>query len=301
MGLWTTIKKAYNHPRLAGQRLNQLYFTRGHYRKYNPNGMDIFAGDWDNLIILDACRYDMLKESVDPEQDVKKRLSRGSSTAEWLRGNVASRTLLDTVYITANPQLTNLQPELGADFHRVYNLWETDWEKDVETVPPKTTANRVREIAPKHPQKRRLIHFIQPHLKFLGPSAAQLPSPQNALWHRIMRGQIDVDHDLLSRAYRENLDLVLDQVWPLVDDLEGKTAISSDHGNFVGERITPVPVRHYGHPSGVYREGTVLVPWLELDTDSRREIIKGDSINTGKQGNDATVSDRLDALGYIDS
>jgi len=42
----------------VGRRINTLYHSRLGSRIGNPQGIDIFGQDWDNLIILDARRYD---------------------------------------------------------------------------------------------------------------------------------------------------------------------------------------------------------------------------------------------------
>ena len=57
---------------------------------------------WDNLIILDSCRYDVFKQVID-EFDIRGklgvRLSRGSTTHEFLRENFKG-DFKDIIYIT---------------------------------------------------------------------------------------------------------------------------------------------------------------------------------------------------------
>lgn len=54
--------------------------------------------DWDNLLILDSCRYDLFSE-VAVEDGLKGELttfrSRGSSSSEFLKENFAGRTYDD--------------------------------------------------------------------------------------------------------------------------------------------------------------------------------------------------------------
>jgi hypothetical protein len=52
-------------------------------------------------------------------------------------------------------------------------------------------------------------------------------------------------------AYKENLRHVLKNVEDLLEIINGKTVITSDHGNLIGDRLSPIPVRGYGHPSGL--------------------------------------------------
>jgi hypothetical protein len=83
------VVKAVKHPIFIAREMNILYHSRLRTRRFNPHGIDIFEEDWDNLIILDACRYDALR-AVLPEYDLdgalESRISRGSATPEFLRG-----------------------------------------------------------------------------------------------------------------------------------------------------------------------------------------------------------------------
>ena len=68
--------------------------------------MFILDEDWDNLIILDACRYDFFKEEIEKRQIdgyLKKVISRGSHTLNFLKENFTEDYYNDIVYITANP------------------------------------------------------------------------------------------------------------------------------------------------------------------------------------------------------
>ena len=60
------------------------YLVGGYYRKLAPNkGTFVMNEDWDNLIILDACRYDLFNAVAGINSDYI--ISRGSDTAEFLR------------------------------------------------------------------------------------------------------------------------------------------------------------------------------------------------------------------------
>lgn len=97
-------------------------------------------------------------------------------------------------------------------------------------------------------------------------------------------------------AYQENIELVLDVVEPLLDDIDGKTVVSSDHSNLVGDWISPIPCRGYGHPPTIYVNEPVKVPWLTIDGD-RREIT-ADPPETHDEPEADVIEDRLSALGY---
>jgi hypothetical protein len=117
------LKRGLSTPALFLREVNRLYHRRLNGRDYNTDGVDIFAEDWDVLAILDACRYDLFAERVDLPGQLEARESRGSSTVEFLRGNVDGRDLLDTVYVTANPKLAEHAEEIEAQFHAVVDVW----------------------------------------------------------------------------------------------------------------------------------------------------------------------------------
>ncbi|MFC7028075.1 hypothetical protein ACFQH8_12520 [Halomicroarcula sp. GCM10025710] len=91
------------NPGLAVREVNRLYHTRLGRQTGNPRGIDIFEEDWDNLLILDACRYDMFEEQHSLPGRLESRISKSSHTSEFLQSNFADRDLRDTVYVTASP------------------------------------------------------------------------------------------------------------------------------------------------------------------------------------------------------
>jgi hypothetical protein len=86
------VKRAIRNPKLIVRQLNRVY-----HRKGNEKEIGVFSEDWDNLIILDACRYDTLPKLNHFSEDVEKKISRGSSTIEFLRGSISRRSFPDNV------------------------------------------------------------------------------------------------------------------------------------------------------------------------------------------------------------
>ena len=61
----SNIKTAVKQPRKALTEINRLFEQGFDIRAspaHNPKGIDILSADWDNLIILDACRFDTFEE-----------------------------------------------------------------------------------------------------------------------------------------------------------------------------------------------------------------------------------------------
>jgi hypothetical protein len=118
-----------------------------------------------------------------------------------------------------------------------------------------------------------------------------------SFWNRVLTGEVDHDDRELYAAYVENLVRVLEYVEGLLDVLEGKTVLTADHGQMIGERSTPIPMKEYGHPPGIYTPELVEVPWLVIDSGRRREITAGD-ISVRSTVAQAVVDQRLRDLGY---
>jgi hypothetical protein len=75
------------------------------------SGIKVMDEDWDNLIILDACRYDIFKNhSKFINQNIEKKVSQGSWTLEFIKSNFVGKSFHDTVYVTSNV-FSNIIPE----------------------------------------------------------------------------------------------------------------------------------------------------------------------------------------------
>lgn len=307
MSLLEDLRLGVQNPALLGRKFNQIFYRSRTRKPFNTQGIDIFAQDWDTLIILDACRFDLFESVCKIPGNLSSAKSRGTATAEWLTGNFADRKLWDVVYVTANPMLYRKQSEINVEFHEVFDIWNGDaWDDDIGTVPPDAVTKQAIQAAKKYPNKRLLIHFVQPHYPFLGSTKEfdkghMDPDRQSGLttWMQVMTGRINATRDELWRLYEDNLRQVLPAVEELIDTLDGKTIVSSDHGNMFGERSGPIPIREWGHPPSIYTEELVTVPWLEVEFEGKRRTVTSEPPleETGTNGQSAT--DRLENLGYL--
>jgi len=107
-------------------------------RNYSvKNAVRVMDEQWDYLIILDACRYDVFADIVD--KNVGFVISGGSTTYEWLEWNFNGR-YKDVIYIAGNPHFAtaNLVKTFGFNpFFKVIEVWDYGWDKKLKTVPPK--------------------------------------------------------------------------------------------------------------------------------------------------------------------
>lgn len=307
------LRRVLDQPKLLVRELNRLYHTRLDRRSYNPDGVDIVTAEWDNLLILDACRYDTFAARADLPGRLEQRRSRGSMTAEFLRANFDGRDLHDTVYVTATPMFywNRNRGDVEATFHREINVWRDDgWDEEFHTVRPETMAEYTMEAAEDYPNKRLLVHFVQPHFPAIGPTGREHPELNSLqVWDAIDKGDLNLSDAVLQRAFVENLDAVLPHVATLLGTLLGKTVVTADHGQMFGERSFPIPFREYGHPPGIYTDELLSVPWLVHTNGSRREItaeepetepVRGDETGPADMGvDDDVVTNRLEDLGYL--
>jgi len=295
------VRRGLENPAYFGRELNRLYHRRFYQCDFNPDGVAVVDEDWDNLVILDACRYDDFADLHTLPGELQARESRGSHTVEFLQGNFAGRQLLDTVYVTASPQFHFKQ--IDAQFHAVENVWDSEhWDADAGTVRPETMADCTRSMVERYPNKRLIIHFVQPHYPFIGEESgfggSLTDSEAIDIWGRLMKGTAEVSPTAIRRAYRQNLETALPSVRETLDALNGRTVVTADHGNMFGERATPFPIREWGHPPGVYTEQLVRVPWL-VHEGERRDI-RASSAIASETGAESDPTEQLRQLGYLE-
>ena len=203
-----------------------------------------------------------------PGNNARRRNSRGATSAEFIRGNFRGRTLHDVVYVSANAWFAKLRDDLDSEVHE-FVLVERD-AADGLTSRPETVTDRALEAAKSFPNKRLIVHYMQPHQPYLGSTADGLAFG-STLGETVRRNDLSAAE--VRRLYRENLDLALSAVDRLLDSIDGKTVISADHGEALGERERPLPVRFYGHMDGLYMPELVTVPWHVCEHDNRRRIV----------------------------
>ena len=272
------LKFAAQSPKSVVRELNRLGHTRLRSQDYNSDGICVLDEDWDNLIILDACRYDLFAERSDLPGTLEGRISRAGATQEFIRSNFANRHLHDTVYLTANSWLHRLKDEIDAEVYKLIDLHLEDpdgryHDDDFKVVPPGVMTKRAAEIVEKYPNKRLVIHYIQPHHPFMGPTGREHFQHRTAFMNEMIDESDDITPQLVRQAYVENLDIVLSSVADLLPSLPGKTVISADHGEMVGERHDFVPVRDYGHHPGIYNNSLTRIPWHVVENGSRKRIV----------------------------
>ncbi|WP_435358644.1 hypothetical protein [Haloarchaeobius sp. DFWS5] len=292
-------------PWRIGNKINKQYYSRGK-TSHNPKGQSIFDRDWDNLIILDAARADTFTSICSLEGKYGNHISLGAGSHEFVRANFAGKDLRDTVIVTANAFYQKVMQEEGYKIHDLHAVKEYE-HNELQTRfvesgrggwnMPGPVTEKAKEFSERYPNKRLVIHYHQPHSPYIGETGVEFfdDIPHKLAYKQ--RREINVSEEILERAYRENLEIAIKSAGELVDSLTGKTVVSADHGEMLGERGPVVPIKYYGHMTGLYTKQLTNVPWFIIDSSDRKSIERG-SGNEEIIEQDECVDDRLRELGY---
>jgi hypothetical protein len=306
--IFSEIRENYDDRLWWRNRLTERVIAPSHRRFGSSDGaVRVMDEDWDNLLVLDACRADLFETVADTGDfdEYRRVTSLGSMTEEWTERNFQAHEFGDTVYIACNP----ITSRVAADaFHDLQEVWRDSFDEERKAIMPEPIADAARDAYERYPDKRLLVHFLQPHIPFVDSpdlvfrdwwspegsfDEADADPPRN-VWGAMAMGL--VEYEEVWDAYERNLRLVLGEAMDLAADLPGKTVLTSDHGNMMGERTWPVPIRLYGHPRDLRAKPLVTVPWAVLEGE-RRDIID-DGIGSSPEAEEDEITDRLQALGY---
>lgn len=230
--------------------------------------------DWDNLIILDSCRYDLFKKNIKMDGELHTRLSLGKSSHKFMSENfsIEEDSHDDIIYVTANHD----KPlNRNAFFKFIDN--NDKWDEELGTIPPEPVIVRAKKYAKQYSNKRIIVHLMQPHSPFIDENGKIIDSRgwtvprvddyeykpnKSRIWDMISEG-IVTEADAWY-AYKKCLQYVLNYVKDFVRYVDGKTVITSDHARMFGERPTIFSDKKYGKHA--YTLPSIIVPWFVIGT-----------------------------------
>lgn len=268
-----------------------------------PVGTNVYDREWDLLVILDAARYDLVREVADEYEylgDVNSIWSVGSWSAEWVSNTFDGthrNAVNETTYVSGNPHTTakNLDVEsLGA----LENVWHYGVDSETGTVLPETLTDVAIHQSRTNNPPRMIVHYMQPHWPFIPEPISDrefLGDDEEGgdPWERLRLGE--VERGAVWRSYRENLRYVLDYLPVLLENVDAeRVAITADHRNGLGEFGV------FGHPSQVLTPELRKVPWSEttaMDKKTRKPELCQYNRSDSDVGTDR--EELLENLGYL--
>lgn len=248
-------------------------------------GIDIMSEDWDNLVILDAYRSDYFEKFSRFEGEYKQVVSKGDHSHEFVKKNFSQKHW-DLIVVTANVWYEKSPYTSENTFFKLINPASSRSKSHREV-----TEEAINQIE-NHPDKRLIIHYMSPHAPFEGELAKKLVRPPwRDLYHMFTNNLIN--KHTLRQAYIETIEVIESEIEMLLPHLKGKTVITSDHGENLGERQHCFTLHDHGNPSKECR----LVPWLVLEFNDRKEL-KSENPEEYDVLNESDVEKRLEYLGY---
>lgn len=218
-------------------------------------------GEWDWLVILDACRYDYFAR-LWRRSRVEPRVSPGSCTLEFLDW---LPDMPDAVVVTGHPFVLERADKFG-------RVIDAGFSEELNTCPPwRVTQCLKLNYTAVTRYRRRILWFLQPHHPLIGeprldvgiftdPRAREL-TPQARASLMYMKARM---RGILSKAYESNLRLALRELEKALPVMRGKVIVTSDHGEGLGEPLRPGDRPVFSHPCARDEWEVRLVPYAVL-------------------------------------
>jgi hypothetical protein len=272
------------------------------------------GSDW-CLIVLDACRYDYLREwDTLFNGNLIPVKSAGHDTFEYVR--LCWPDEYDYPYISGATPINGVKRDYDNEhFRRLYggyvpmdhleiiDVWEFGWDASLGTCPPQA----VTDAALDHSRSENLVaHYFQPHAPYIGETKLlghhdneharphQGTPIDEPIWGAVKYG--DVSDLELRSAYRNNLKVALKEVCRLIHKTDfDRYVIMGDHGEALGEW------GRYSHPR-VNHPHIRTAPWFEVSGLTQQGERFADQAGGRESGGDTdmNVEERLSALGYVE-
>ena len=291
----------------SARDVHESALRHGVSRVYWPEGTPVFEEDWDVLLVLDACRADLLAAVRDEYEFLDApdtRLSVDSTSHRWMEKNFSAAyadDLRETAYVTGNPYSDGVLAE--REFRLLDEAWKYAWDDDLGTIHPRPLTDRAIAVGRDLDPGRLIVHYMQPHYPFVRHREVDDGIPlaffregvtdtdrERDVWSQFKEGELTESE--VRELYLDNLRYVLDDVGLLLANLDAETVvISADHGNAFGEFGV------YGHPPGMPFRSVREVPWYATSaTDTGEYVPETEPPDSESNG---TVDERLRDLGYL--
>ena len=274
-----------------------------------PDGHDFWLGDWDVLVILDACRPDLMREACTSTSydwlpafdELVTVRSPASSSRGWMEAHFDEnheREVSRTGYITSNLFVREYQVERFATFNEV--LADLELADSVRLVEPRKLTDQAVNVWRNRDTLdvgRLIVHYMQPHTPFRSHPEWFTDADSSTGWGlgfvELRDGKLNPE--AFREAYLDNLLWVLEDIDLLVHNCDANITVTADHGNGLGEWGI------YGHPNGIPLDVVREVPWIQVSgTDERtyKPELPDGYLEQHHNLTEDDVKDQLKALGY---
>lgn len=225
--------------------------------------------DWRNVIILDACRYDYFKETVNENKygfQFEPVWSPGGDTGRWYTNMWVDGEYDDTILVSDSPVPWRRDNGMHqAKFYRSYPLWKNRGKTLGEFPPLKELIEQALKYKYVNKNKRMLLHLVPPHLPYYHDEGIKLLLKEfgkNVVGDGMIYLKME-DYgkkhgwDKVITQYKKSIEFALDTI--LKYDWGEQTIVTSDHGELIGEG------KRYTHSLG-FTEDPLLrtVPWASI-------------------------------------
>lgn len=306
-----------DHGILTGTRFAATELGIGGARRLGKRinyGRPFWEKEWDVLVILDACRWDLMQEVAACWEFLPDRIpetySPASASEEFLERHVREpyrEEISETALVSANA-FTRHHWVRDAGWAHLDEVWTHSWDDEEGTVLPRPVTDGAirhwREYGQdsESPTERMIVWYLQPHAPFIeaewseGFERREIGDGAGvgkSVWHRYRDGELS--REQLWTAYRKNLNYVLDDVDLLLSNLDAdRVAITADHGNCLGEWGV------YGHPKYVPVPALKRIPWVEVQARDAGTHEPDPHAERRADLSTDEVDDRLRQLGYLE-
>ena len=255
----------------------------------------IVAGEWDVLVVLDACRADAYQQVVGRSEVVR---SPAVCTAGWIKAVWPVFARSEGVrYYNANPVVdrTLASMDVAPSTFELTPMWRSLWGRHgagrIPSVHPQAISGYIWANQCPIPT---VVHYLQPHSPYIGDpplaltrwggsgggaggefgeACCALTAPGRA----VREGRTSWPE--VREAYLGNLRLAWDAVQVLAGSFSDyRVVVTADHGEVLGEHGG-----RFGHECGWDFPELRAVPWHVIEPCSRDE---------------STTREKLEALGY---
>lgn len=293
------------HPfRFAVKRSGQELLKGGLRRLPSRMGEPVWEREWDVLVILDACRYDVFAEQYGSAgwlDGVEPMTSVGSASPEWMDKTFTEEyreEMESTAYITGNPYSEDHIPE--SNIGLVDEVWRHVWDEELGTIPPEPLTNQAVKHYRKGEYDRVIVHYMQPHWPYVtdpimygfDPEHITDEGSTNNPFDRQNRGELSREEHI--ERYAANLEYIVDHVREeLLTAIDAdKVALTADHATLFGDYGL------YKHPTNVPLPVLRRVPWATTSATDTGEYDLEDISKEEKQ-QDVDREEQLKDLGYL--